>query len=132
MKLEDDNYCFACGKENPIGLKLNFEIDRESETIKTEFIPTKPYQGYKDIVHGGIISTILDEAMVKLAIGLGMNAVTATMNIKFRKPLLVGEKIIVTAKIESEVRRLIGASAQAIKDDGTIIAECEGKLMRLE
>lgn len=132
MKLEDDNYCFVCGKDNPIGLNLIFKIDRKSRTIKTEFIPTKPYQGYKDIVHGGIISTILDEAMVKLAIGLGMNAVTATMDIKFRKPLFVGEKIIVTANIQSEAKRLIEASAKAIKDDGTIIAEGEGKLMRFE
>ncbi len=132
MKLEDDNYCFVCGKDNPIGLKLIFKIDRESRTIKTEFIPTKPYQGYKDIVHGGIISTILDEAMVKLAIGLGMNVVTVNMDIRFKRPLLVGEKVLVSAKLLSQVKRLIETEAQAIKDDGTIIAEGNARLMRLE
>ncbi|MEK6691764.1 MAG: PaaI family thioesterase [Nitrospirota bacterium] len=132
MKLEDDNYCFVCGKDNPIGLKLIFKIDRESRTIKTEFIPSKLYQGYKDIVHGGIISTILDEAMVKLAIGLGMNVVTVDMDMRFKKPLLVGEKITVSATIHKEVKRIIETKAQVVKDDGTIVAEGEARLMRVE
>lgn len=132
MNLEDDNYCFVCGKKNPVGLKLNFKIEKESKTIKTEFIPSKLYQGYKDIVHGGIISTVLDEAMVKLAIGLGMNVVTVNMDIRFKRPLLVGERVTVSASLLSEVKRLIEAEAKAVKDDGTIVAEGNARLMRLE
>lgn len=132
MILEDDNYCFACGKENPIGLKLNFEVDRKLRTIKTEFIPSKSYQGYKDITHGGIISTVLDEAMVKLALGLGINAVTASMDIRFRKPLFVGERVKISAEFLKEIKRVIEAKASAIKDDGTVIAEAKARLMRLE
>lgn len=132
MKLEDDNYCFVCGKKNPIGLKLNFKIDRESKTIQTEFTPTKPYQGYKDIVHGGIISTILDEAMVKLAIGLGMTVVTVDMGIRFKKPLLVGERITVSAALLDESKKIIEARAEAVKDDGILVAEGEARLMRVK
>jgi len=132
MRLEDDNYCFVCGKENPAGLKLDFEIDKETKTIKTEFIPSKIYQGYKDIIHGGIISTILDEAMVKLALGLGMNVVTASMDIRFRMPLSVGERIRVTAEFLTEVKRIIEVRARAIKDDGSVVASAKARLMRLE
>lgn len=132
MKLEDDNYCFVCGKENPVGLRLNFELDRDSRTIKTEFTPSKKYQGYRDLIHGGMVSTVLDEAMVKLAIGLGINVVTASMVIKFRKPLFVGEKIIISAKLYDESKKAIKASARAVKDDDTIVAEAEALLMRIE
>ncbi len=131
MKLEDDNYCFVCGKKNPVGLKLNFKIDKESKSIRTEFIPEKQYQGYKDIVHGGIISTVLDESMVKLAIGLGMKVVTVTMGVRFRNPLFVGERAMVSAKLISE-KKIIEAEAEAVKDDGTVIAEGNARLMRLE
>ena len=66
MNLEDDHYCFVCGEENPSGLHLKFSANKGK--IQTEFIPRKIHQGYKNIVHGGIISTLLDEAMVKAAL----------------------------------------------------------------
>ena len=65
-KLEDDKHCFVCGEKNPNGLNLTFSF-REGKVV-TEFILHKTYQGYKDIVHGGIISTLLDESMVKAAL----------------------------------------------------------------
>ena len=83
MELIDDNYCFVCGKKNPIGLKLDFSFD--GKTIKTDFIPQKEHQGYFNIVHGGIISTLLDEVMVKLAIEMGMPSVTAQDGYTFEK-----------------------------------------------
>lgn len=129
MILEDDDCCFVCGGKNPIGLKLNFELDKEKRVIKTEFIPSKVHQGYKDIIHGGIISTILDEAMVKLALGLGLKVVTRRIEIKFKNPLLVGERILVSASFHSEDRRLIEAEAKAMKDDGGIVAEGRSTLV---
>src|SRR4030065_2642057 len=105
MKFADDGYCFVCGPENPIGLKLNFSFN--GKTIKTEFVPKKEHQGYLNIVHGGIISTLLDEAMVKLAIAMDMPAVTASMEIRLRKALNVGEKIVVEAKILSNTKKLL-------------------------
>jgi uncharacterized protein (TIGR00369 family) len=126
-KLEDDNYCFVCGEKNPIGLKLNFQFD--GKCIKTEFTPLKEHQGYKDVVHGGIITTLLDEAMVKLAIAMDMPAVTAQMEVRFRRPVNVGEKIIVSAEILKKTRRIIEAYAKTVKD-GVVIADAKGKLIR--
>ena len=51
--LQGDNKCFVCGKGNPDGLQLDFIINREDESISTEFTPTKTYQGFVDIIHGG-------------------------------------------------------------------------------
>ncbi|MBI5055643.1 MAG: PaaI family thioesterase [Nitrospirae bacterium] len=129
MELIDDQYCFVCGKKNPVGLKLDFSFD--GKTIKTEFIPKKEHQGYFNIVHGGIISTLLDEAMVKLAIELGMPAVTAQMDIRLKKALGIGEKIIVHAEMTRVTKKILEAYAKAETKDGVIVADATGKLMKV-
>ena len=128
--LADDGYCFVCGPKNPIGLKLVFSFD--GKTIKTDFIPRKEHQGYVDIVHGGIISTLLDEVMVKLAIELGMPAVTAQMDIRLKKALKVGQKITVTAEIIKDTKKVLTSYAKAVTDDGVNIADATGKLIKVK
>lgn len=129
MELTDDGYCFVCGHKNPIGLKLNFSFD--GKTIKTEFIPRKEHQGYSNIVHGGIISTLLDEAMVKLAIAMGIPVVTAQMEIRLRKALNVGQKITIEAKILENTKKILEAYAEAVTSDNVIIADARGKLVKV-
>jgi uncharacterized protein (TIGR00369 family) len=128
MKLEDDNYCFACGKKNHCGLKLSFSYSNGKLTF--EFIPDKIYQGYKDIIHGGIITTVLDEAMIQTAIAEGILPVTAEINVRFKKPLMANEKTIAEAEIIRKSSRLIEAQSSLLKkSDGTIIAEASAKLI---
>jgi uncharacterized protein (TIGR00369 family) len=117
--LQDDNHCFVCGEKNQVGLHLKFSI-REG----------KIHQGYKDIVHGGIISTIIDEAMVKAAIMQGIPAVTAEITVRFKKTLRVGEKVLIEATIINMNKKIIETSAHVKKADDTIIAEGHAKLLR--
>ena len=126
--LEDDHYCFVCGENNPSGLHLKFFI--QEGKVFTEFIPRKIHQGYKDIIHGGLISTILDEAMVKAALMQGIQAVTAEMTVRFRNPLLAGEKAIIEATMLKTNRKIIEATATIKKTDETVIAEGTAKLLR--
>lgn len=130
MELIDDGFCFVCGPKNPIGLKLVFSFD--GKTIKTEFTPRKGHQGYFNIVHGGIIATLLDEAMVKLAIALDMPAVTAQMDVRLRKALNVGEKITISAEILKETRKTLDAYAKAVTSDGILAADATGKLVKID
>ncbi|BCB95738.1 phenylacetic acid degradation protein [Dissulfurispira thermophila] len=128
MKLEDDNYCFACGKNNPCGLKLSFKY--LNGKLTTEFIPHKIYQGYKDITHGGIITTILDEVMIQAAIAEGMTPVTAEISVRFKNPLLTNKKVIAEAEIIKRGSRLIEAQSRLLNSsDGTVIAEASAKLI---
>lgn len=129
MELKDDRQCFVCGQDNPMGLRLVFEVDESARSIKTVFNPQKAHQGYQDVVHGGIVSTILDEAMTKLAFALGYNAVTAKLTVRFKRPLMVGEAVVVTGRLVKEAKRAMEAEAVAVREDGTIIAEAEGLLM---
>ncbi len=130
IKFADDGYCFVCGPKNSIGLKLDFSFD--GKTIKTQFIPQKEHQGYMNIVHGGIISTLLDEAMIKLAIEMEIPAVTAQMDIRLRKAVNVGEKISVVAEILENTKKLLTAYAKAVTDDNEVIADAKGKLVKLQ
>ena len=130
MNLEDDHYCFVCGEENPSGLHLQFSANKGK--IQTEFLPRKIHQGYKNIVHGGIISTLLDEAMVKAALMQEMPAVTAEITVRFRAPLMAGEKVIVEAEINKMNKKIIETSAVMKKEDDTVIAEAHAKLLRYE
>ena len=120
---DDDGYCFVCGPKNPIGLKLDFAFD--GRTIRTEYVPPKEHQGYKNIVHGGIVSTLLDEVMVKVAIELGKPAVTAQMDVRLKKAVKIGTKIILSAEITKETRKTLEAYAKATVN-GEIIADARG------
>lgn len=130
MKLEDDHYCFVCGKQNTGGLNLNFSF-LEGKAF-AEFILRKKFQGYKDIIHGGIIAAILDEAMIKAALAQGIRAVTAEIAVRFTNPLFAGEKGTVEAEITKSGRKLIEADASIRVAGSRTVAEGKGKLIVVE
>ncbi len=130
MKIEYYGYCWICGEKNKGGLQLKFDLDKGAKTIQTSFIPTETYQGYDGIVHGGILSALLDEATAKLAFELGYNAVTAILNVRFKNPAKVRESLIIKGEITGINRKLILAKATIHREDGTLIAEGDSKLVR--
>ncbi|MDA8174383.1 MAG: PaaI family thioesterase [Nitrospiraceae bacterium] len=132
IRLLDDNHCFACGKDNPHGLQLKFEAVAGGGA-RAFFTPLKGHQGYKDITHGGILTTILDEAMAQAAIFAGHFAVTAEITVRFRKTLEVGEPARVEAKATPPRRGLVVAEASIFSErDGSLIADAHCKLIAQE
>jgi acyl-coenzyme A thioesterase PaaI-like protein len=129
-QLQDNQRCYVCGKKNPAGLAVDFDIDRETRSISARFIPADTHQGYEGIVHGGILSALLDEAMVKLAFSLGIPAVTAEMTVKFKAPASPGEELSISGRLKRETHGLIEAEA-VIKKGPVVIAEAKGKLLRI-
>lgn len=100
MEIIEDSYCFACGKDNPIGLKLPIKLlDNEGGAYILPYKIKNEFQGYKGIVHGGIISTILDELSVYAAASINLKTVTANIEVKFLKPVYVDENITVRARV---------------------------------
>jgi uncharacterized protein (TIGR00369 family) len=130
MKVEYYGYCWICGERNKGGLRLKFDLNKTAKTLQTSFIPTETYQGYNGIVHGGILSALLDEAMAKLAFELGYNAITAMLNVRFKSPAKVNDKLMVRGEIIEVNRRLVLAKATIHREDGTLIAEGDSKLVR--
>ncbi|MHB1001388.1 MAG: PaaI family thioesterase [Armatimonadota bacterium] len=120
--------CFACGPKNPIGLKLDFKF--ENDKYVARFIPRTEHQGYDNITHGGIISTLLDEAMAKLVYAMGFLAVTAQLQIKFRKPAHTCEELVISGWLVSEKRhRAIDCAAEIRNIHGELIAEATGRMI---
>jgi len=131
MKLEDDHFCFACGSLNDSGLKLTFKFDKEKESISTEFIPKKIHQGYKDIIHGGIIGLILDETMVNLAWKLGKPAVSAEYTIRLYRPASIGKKLTFTSKITSEKGKFLIIEGKCLDENNQKIATSTAKCFKI-
>src|SRR5208337_3861942 len=95
----DDHFCMACGKENPDGLKVDFEIKDGKISCKCAF--QKRFQGYANIVHGGMIGLMLDEVMVNLPWKIyKVPVVSAELNVRLKKPVKVGEEVYFSAEIE--------------------------------
>ena len=132
MELRDEGVCFVCGKRNEKGLKLDFQLDKENKTMETVFTPQDWHQGYAGIVHGGIISTLLDEIMTKLAFELGIDAVTAEISVRFRKPVGLGKRLLIRGKITEETSKIVYARAEAKFEDGSLAAEATGKLIIIQ
>jgi acyl-coenzyme A thioesterase PaaI-like protein len=128
LRLYDDGYCFACGLQNPSGLRLEFRY--EGGKAFSEFVAEKMHQGFKDIVHGGIITAVLDEAMVKAVLAGGTEAVTAEIVVRFKAPLYIGERSFIEAEIRDVDGRLIQTAARITKGVGVLVAEAKAKLMR--
>lgn len=130
--LEDDGWCFACGRENPEGLSLKFE--RTEKGVRTTFIPQRKHQGFKGVIHGGILTTLLDEAGAHAAIARGFTALTAEININFKNPLYVGQEALVEGWLvgikESRSKNIkIIEAGSVIKAEGKVIAEASSKMI---
>jgi len=137
MRVEDNNNCFACGKDNPIGLRLDIqtvELEHgENLLVRTECTPPSHFQGWAGIIHGGVLSTLLDEVITYVAIAhFGGPAVTAQLDIRLKQPAPVGSKLLVTGRLIKRSRRLVQAVAQIKLEDDTIVAEATGKCLKAE
>jgi len=129
-ELKDNPRCYACGKDNRAGLQAAFTVDRSTRTITGRFTAGPEHEGWQGIVHGGIMATLLDEAMVKLAAHLGIPAVSAEITVKFKAPAAPGEELVVSGKIVKDAGRLIEAEATITKGL-IVVAEAKGKLLRI-
>ena len=129
--LEDNDMCYACGKQNPKGLHLEFSFIEQEKRIETTFVASDAYQGWKGVLHGGIIATLVDESMAKLAQRLGYRALTASLDIRYKDMAKTCDPLHVSAEITKHSKKLLYAKAVASREDGGIIAEAQARLMIL-
>lgn len=130
IQLRDNERCYVCGTKNASGLAVHFEIDKEARSIRARFTPSDIHQGFEGIVHGGILSALLDEAMAKLAFSLDIPAITAEITVKFKAPSAPGEELMITGRLTRETKRLVQAEAK-IERGPVVIAEATGKFLKI-
>lgn len=132
MRIENNNRCFACGKENPMGLQVNPDITSDGRQVKIECTPPDYFQGWANVIHGGILSALLDEAITYVGIAsFDGPAVTAQLEVRFKQPAMVGAKLFVTASRVKMGKRLIEVEAHIDSEQGERIVEGSGKVMKV-
>ncbi len=112
VELGDDNMCFLCGSDNPFSPELKFEYDEETGQACAEFTPGEHFAGYENVMHGGIVTALLDEAMAKAISNQGWQAVTAEIKVRFLEPVKLDRPVVVRGIIQERRRRVIEASAR--------------------
>jgi uncharacterized protein (TIGR00369 family) len=128
MEVEFDGRCFGCGPLNEEGLRMTFLPEGEESVAEFE-VPAR-YQSWKGVVHGGIVALLLDEAVGWAAWHRGHPGVTGKLEVRYRLPLRIGERIRLVGKVE-EVRRTLVRTVARIErlSDGKIVAEATATLM---
>lgn len=112
-----DDGCFACGRQNPVGLHLD-EFDLEGTQVSARFSPRPEFRGTEGVLHGGIAATALDEILVWAGILTeGVLSVTGTMEVRYRKPVLVENLIVVRSRVDERRGRRLKISGELLIDD---------------
>ena len=135
MELPHTAGCLVCGRHNPHGLHLGLHVDEDSGVVRVEFTPRAEDIGFEGIIHGGVLGTVLDEAMVWAATWAGRRfCVAGEMTVRFRKSAAVGRPLVCEATVQSAASkrpgtpRLVHASGRITEaGGGALVAESTGK-----
>ena len=124
----DANNCFVCGPENPIGLRIAFQL--EDGICRGRFTPCANHVGFDNVTHGGIIFSALDDVMANWLFLQGARGVTAKCEIRYRNPLPVGTTIALECHLKQRKGRLVllASTARRTEDDNPV-AEAEASFM---
>lgn len=122
--------CFVCGDKNPIG--LNVEFYRKEGKVVGEYIAQDRFQGYKNILHGGILSALLDEVMIKSILAQNILTLTCEIKVRFKKPVKIGQRLSLEGKQTEYKGRILLAEGSIRDENGEVVATAEGKFFRAE
>lgn len=120
----NSDYCFICGRKNPHGLYMAFYDDGDQTVYATHTVP-EVYQGYPGVVHGGIVASMLDEAVGRVAmIGDPHHfMMSVKLEVKYRHPVPTETPLRLIGRIERLRGRLGKAVGEIVLPDGTVAAE---------
>lgn len=119
--------CVVCGLANDRGLQLEFQPS-DDDGVQAHFDCTRAYEGYANLLHGGVVATLLDGAMTNCLFAHGHPGVTAELTVRFRHPVQVGAGATVRAWIERCCPPLHVVKAELVQDD-QVKATAQGKFM---
>ncbi len=119
------NRCFGCGQANPTGLHLEFMIAEDGSVVCLTTIASS-FEGPSGFLHGGIIATMLDEAMSKSMRAKGLTTMTRQMEVEYLRPIHSGAPIRVEARMVRSEARKHWSEARILSPRGHVLAEGKG------
>lgn len=126
------NHCFVCGKGNPDGMHLKFTHDKARNCFVCRFRLDKRFTGPPGHCHGGIIATILDEAMGKVNRLRDVVAVTAQMTVDYLKPVPLNQPLRVESREVSVSGRRHTNQAEILNRKGEVLARSRGTFIAID
>jgi uncharacterized protein (TIGR00369 family) len=128
--VQDDN-CFCCGKQNSRGLKLEFSYPEKGKA-ETECIIPDYFTGWKRITHGGFLAMLLDETMAHACISEGVNGVTVDIQVRYLKPVEIGERIRISGRIGRVKSRIIETEAEVSNEAGVAVVRGTARFLQMQ
>lgn len=123
---ETSRMCFVCGRDNPVGLRVQFYEDLENQRLVVPVVIPECYQSYPGIVHGGILATLLDETSGR-ALMMGSEEdifwVTAKLELRYRNPTPTETPLEVVGWVVNRRRRSAEVAGEIRLADGTVTVE---------
>lgn len=123
--------CYVCGADNPRGFQMVFE-EREHGQMSATWTPDSTLEGFEGIVHGGVVSTVLDESMAKAVAATGAEALTAELRVRFRHHVAAGNPLCVRGWITERTKRIIRAEAALLDSAGSELAHAWSSFLVLK
>jgi acyl-coenzyme A thioesterase PaaI-like protein len=130
LQARSQSACFVCGQDNPRGLRIRYQRQDSGEMTAT-WTPSQAWEGFRGIVHGGVVSTVLDEAMSKAVAATGSQALTAELRVRFRRHVTSGDTFFIRGWIVRRNKRLIETEAVLTTPDGTEHAHAWARFLAL-
>ncbi len=126
------NYCFGCGVDNPQSMRLKFTYDAARDRFICRFRLTRRYSGPPGYAHGGIIATILDEAMAKMNRAKQILAVTSQMSVDYLKPVPLNQPLIAESRETKVSGRRRFRAADITNQSGVVLAHATGVFITID
>jgi uncharacterized protein (TIGR00369 family) len=126
------NGCFVCGGANAHGMQLTFEQDDAAQRIRGKFRLGAQYQGATGYLHGGMIATLLDEVMAKVSRFAHEHAVTAGLTVEYRKPVPVGDELIVEGWETARQGRMRSREGEIRTASGVVLARGQAQFVTID
>ena len=130
LGVDFEHWCFACGRQNPAGLHLDFDVTTNQAVAR--YTGIQRHQGYDGVLHGGVVTALLDETMGWAIFYQGIWGVTGRISVTFREPVPLGEELVITGELKRDRGRAIethGTVARAA--DGVVLAEADAVFLRM-
>ncbi|HEY8649017.1 MAG TPA: PaaI family thioesterase [Candidatus Limnocylindria bacterium] len=130
LGVDFEHWCFACGRLNPTGLQLDFDVSKDRATAK--YTGAQRHQGYDGTLHGGVVTALLDETMGWAIFHQGVWGVTAKLTVTFKRPVPLGEELVVTGEVVRDRGRGIETKGTVTRaSDGEVLAEATALFLRM-
>jgi acyl-coenzyme A thioesterase PaaI-like protein len=132
LELPHSANCLVCGRSNPHGLKLRLRVITDTGLVSTEFVPRIEHTGFENTVHGGLLATVLDEAMTWAATWKNKRfCYCGELTTRFRYPVRPGDALRIEALVEFSRPKLVEVASKVFDFTGRLAATGSGKYVPL-